>query len=45
MSIQQRRTHAKAAKSIARTLGVRRAAGYLRNMGFSVEGALAILLG
>ena len=29
--------------SIARTLGIKRAAGYLRNMGWSVEGAVAVL--
>lgn len=33
------------AKLIARTLGVRRGAGYLRNRGYSVEAAKWILLG
>ena len=43
MTTQQRRTHLKAARSIARTLGIRRAAGFLRNMGWSIEGAVAAL--
>ena len=43
MTTQQRRNHLKAARSIARTLGVRRAAGFLRNMGWSIEGAVAAL--
>lgn len=32
------------AEAIARSLGVRRAAGYLRNQGVSLEAALWILL-
>lgn len=32
------------ARHIARTLGIRRAAGYLRNNGVSVEAAVYILL-
>ena len=32
------------AQSIKRTLGVRSAAGYLRNRGISLEGALAVLV-
>ena len=43
MTTQQRRAHLKTARSIARTLGVRRAAGFLRNMGWSIEGAVAAL--
>ena len=43
MSIRQRRGHVKDARSIARTLGIKRAAGYLRNMGWSLEGAVAVL--
>ena len=43
MSIKQRQGHVKAARSIARTLGIKRAAWYLRNMGWSVEGAVAVL--
>ena len=35
----------KRAKAIQRTLGVRCAAGYLRNKGYSIEMALYILLG
>lgn len=35
---------AQRAKGIQRTLGTRRAAGFLRNRGVSVEGALWILL-
>ena len=43
MSIKDRQNHLKAARSIARTLGIRRAAGFLRNMGWSIEGAIAAL--
>lgn len=32
------------AAMIAKTLGIRRAAGYLRNRGWSLEGALWVLL-
>ena len=32
------------AKEIGKTLGIRRAAGYLRNRGWSLEGALWVLL-
>lgn len=35
---------AQRAEGIKRTLGVRRAAGFLRNRGVSIEGALWILL-
>lgn len=33
------------ARQIAKSLGIRRAAGYLRNQGFSIEAARWILLG
>lgn len=32
------------ARQLAKAFGLRRAAGYLRNQGVSVEGALAILV-
>jgi hypothetical protein len=33
------------ARMIARTLGMRRAAGFLRNRGFNLDSALVILIG
>lgn len=33
------------ARHIARTLGIRQAAGYMRNQGFSIEAARWVLLG
>lgn len=43
MSIQTRRYHTAKALLIQRSLGTRQAAGYLRNKGFSFEGAVSIL--
>lgn len=42
---QAARQHAFRALEMKRTLGVRRAAGYLRNQGVSLTEALDILLG
>lgn len=38
-------SHAAHARLIARTLGMRRAAGYLRNRGFNGPSACLVLLG
>ena len=39
------RTDLDRAKRIARTLGIRPAAGFMRNRGWSIESALYVLLG
>lgn len=39
------RTDLDRAKRIARTLGIRSAAGFMRNRGWSIESALYVLLG
>lgn len=41
--IKSYRVQIRKARQIAKAFGIRRAAGYLRNQGVSVEGALAIL--
>lgn len=45
ISMKRQRTIVQRARAIARTLGVRPAAGYLRNRGFNLDSALLVLIG